>query len=216
LAIGSAWTEDRFEQALPIYNMQHSPLRNSLPKIRQLVPKNYVNIKYILKPSPMSYRNSVLGSNLIKHYDSCSGLDSTLNYKKKVASSRARNEVSPVLLQLNVTSKEKQRNNKSYSVFRGKTLEKKQKSFEKKEKEAKMLDSVSYKLMQQVFNKFDLTKSIQASACAVLPNPRRPVLRNSILKRSLNPHASLDCSSTLLLQNSHSKSDFTSPPPKPA
>jgi hypothetical protein len=55
--------------------MNNISSRNSIPKARRLVPKNYVTIEYILKPSPLSYRNYISGKNLITKTESCKGLE---------------------------------------------------------------------------------------------------------------------------------------------
>ena len=64
--------------------MSQSNLRNSLPRIRKILPKSYVDIRYILKPSPVIYRNCIQGHNLIKRNESYK------NIKEKVGKNKSR------------------------------------------------------------------------------------------------------------------------------
>ena len=83
----------------------------SLPRIRKLLQKNYVDIKYILKPSPLTYNNSVAGKNLIKRSDSYKKIEPKRKEKLvSINSSRVSSEIKNIFIHLNI----KEANNDKY------------------------------------------------------------------------------------------------------
>ena len=102
--------------------MNISPIRNSLPKIRKLLRKNYVDIKYILQTSPITYRNSIQGNNLISSTDSYRRLENQSKSRKNIRNLENRNnsEINSIVLQLNVEENDKNKLQHSGFKIKGK------------------------------------------------------------------------------------------------
>ena len=101
--------------------------KGSLPRIRKLVSKKYVDIRYRLEPTPITLRNSVQGHNLIKHSDSSGRFDSKKGVSKsgRLDTQKSQNEINPVLLQLNVQDQGIKSSGRCYTVMKNKLIEKK-------------------------------------------------------------------------------------------
>lgn len=126
--------------------MSQSPPRNILPKIRKVLPKNCVDIKYLPKASPLSYRNSMQGKNLIRKTDSCQKIEIKKKYSK-TDQLRGSNEFNFVLLKLDVKDNSRGTCGTSVNTLKSRIFEKSQlKYYKSKLKARREVDSKGFEV----------------------------------------------------------------------
>lgn len=180
--------------------MSESISRSSLPRIRKLLPKNYVDIRYILKPSPITYRNSVQGHNLIKRNDSYKSIRDKIGKSKSKISEdiegRGINEGSTGFIQFSMKEISSQKyynpvEPKIRSTDRRKIINSSQNSveLERKKSEQACYKINSNKVIEKFLGKFEGPRGFVRESGE---QKKSSSSRSFILKSKLSQHRSIE------------------------
>jgi hypothetical protein len=149
--------------------------------------KKYVDVVYRLEPTPVVFRNSVQGHNLIKHAESMNRFDS----KKKGSNSgrldtqKSQNEINPVILELKVKNSASKSASRCFTVTKSKLIEKRY--FSNLKQKVQFPEPENKNLIKNLYLNFDICSKQPDLALKKYPLRRTPSLKNILSTRRSNP-----------------------------
>ena len=156
-----------------------------IERIRKLAFKNYIDIKYKPDPSPALNKNSLIGHNLIKHSETTKNLKNRRNPGKsdRLETQKSKNEVNPILIQLDIKELNPHYNSKLISAMKSKLIERRYFSNIKQKYFHSEIKSINYgSNLAYVIEDLNSQKKIGLKI-KQLPNRRTKSIENLITER---------------------------------